>query len=617
METQNLSPVPPNPPAPPAANIPSPVPPKKSHKKLIILLVALFCLPGVLLVLWLVASSFLFFLPNPGIMISALLERGADEQSAGRSDVLQASAAGGKAELIVPQAAFASKPKITIKKAAESIWPQGVVGGLFEISISEKDFKRGLIFKITLNEAPKKDFALGYWDTVKKEWEWLPTINLGNNVYQTVLTHASYVGGGTPDGFQFAFKDPENQSMYQEFEAEMSKIAVDDATGKAKQYNDASWERASQIAEELTNKVIQDYCPGKTPDALADFFTAWQMMQFFPYPDLALKIEKALTNDCEEETSEKYIIRQSNSYGCTFNMNLSGGFFQESAQSKTIVLSEGLHTDNAAVGEPAWRTDWRVYQYYTTDTDLDALIHKESRTIDSYYLLDIPMHNIKGKSTDLMLTTFSLTGIREGESFPIWAARAGNYQSSLAGPQQTAKALHISPDSNWHWSETYTPESTETIAPGIQMVGSGKLIQDNGQNGAVISFEPSEEGMAAYKEATKKVREMAQQYNLPAELKNLYDAEGNLKGLSCDKQEPLRIVLTSEWKPGDNTENPSSSNDQDGDGLPDLVPLTPEGNQNPATSNDQNGDGLPDVVPLTPQGDQNGDGIPDIIPLTP
>ena len=123
--------------------------------------------------------------------------------------------------------------------------------------------------------------------------------------------------------------------------------------------------------------------------------------------------------------------------------------------------------------------------------------------------------------------------------------------------------------------------------------------------------------MAAYKEATKKVREMAQQYNLPAELKNLYDAEGNLKGLSCDKQDPLRIVLTSEWKPGDSTENPSSSNDQNGDGLPDVVPLTPEGNQNPATSNDQNGDGLPDVVPLTPQGDQNGDGIPDLVPLTP
>ncbi len=618
METPKPQPIAPNPPPDPGPSVspaPPPSPAKKSHKKLIIVLIALIVgLPLLLFVIWIVASSSFVFLPGPTLGLFSLLDQkiGLTER-ADESQVYLASTAGSRAELVVPKEAFTEKPKISVEAAPQSTWPEDVVGGLFKIEISDSNFQRGLVFKVTLNEKPEGNFSLGYWISESKKWEWLPTVDLGNNVYQTVLTHASYVGGGAPEATGFTFQDSENQRMYQEFEVEMRKIAIDDATGEAAQYNDASWERAYQIAEELTNKVIQDYCNAKTPAALHDLFSAWQMMAFFPFPELALKIEKAYNDDCaEEETQDKYVIRQQDAYGCTFNLTLSD-FFQESAQANTLIVSEGFHMDDAAKDEPAWRTGWRIYQFYTSDADLDALIHKEGRSADSYVLLDIPMHNVKSESSDLMLITFSLAGIREGESFPVWSTRVGDYKQKLSGPQQKGTMLRITPESQWRWSKTYTPDEEETIGPGIQLVGSGVLVKDNGEKGAVVSFIPSTEAMEAYLEATRKVRELAQQYNLPPELQNLYDASGKPTGLVCDEQKPLRIVLASQWKPEctdcEETSEPVNPNDQDGDGLPDLVPLPSEG--------DADGDGLPDLVPLPSPNDLDGDGLPDPVPLTP
>ncbi|MFA6048007.1 MAG: hypothetical protein WCV59_03210 [Parcubacteria group bacterium] len=521
------------------------------------------------------------------------------------------------------------KTNLTLDPIAKKDWPKDAVGGMFKLEPSG-DFPKPITFKMTLNKAPEGCFAIGYWHEDTKKWEFLPTIDLGNNQYATVLTHASTVGGGLASACPSKFQDAENVSMSNAIRAELMKIQIDQQTGEAAKINDASWKKAWENADELTNKVISDFCKErkaaknfwdiKNTPATMDFFNGTQMMQCLGFETLAEKYSKAVDNECGEKKKDNvYVIKQTDNINANVDINLAQGFYKQQMDHKTMAVTNGKTTSFAKPGAFGWQTSWQVDSFYTATFTNDSRVFKEESVGADYYLLDIPMKGVTGKSNSVNRTTFSLEGVNEGQTFSVKVVPI-SYTSSASGPSQTARGKIIDDGQLvWNYNRNFSPGWSDSGTTGKPMEFKATLLKNLGEKGAIIKFSSDLDDLGGKQgEQLKQINDMVKSAMPGGQSFHGMTLPPGVNISESGGDKPWRIKLESDSTSSedgtgnqtDSSKNNNSSvnpNDKDGDGVPDLAPLP--------SANDKNGDGIPDLVPLPSPNDLNGDGIQDLVPL--
>jgi len=487
---------------------------------------------------------------------------------------------------------ISSKGDIKLTVMENSSWPKDAVGGLYKITPSE-EFKEGVAFKMTLKETPPADFALGYWHPETKKWEWLPTAKISDVIFQTVLPHASVIGGGSGGACSSMPKDPENIQLYNEIKAEMNKIQIDQQTGEAAEINDASWKSAWEKAKEMTDKAINDYCKNKNLTNEYDFYAAWELVQCLGFPSLNDRFVNAWENKCEDPKKIKqYKIDQNDPVSATFSLNL-GWFYQQNSSFNAKIYYTGFPQSLAPLGKSGWRTNWKVNVFTEGKGDINQTGHLQKG--DVYY--DLKALNTSAKTTDNWTWTFSLENVKEGEKFPIKAVRNGSYTSRLAGPN----ASIVLKSSNLNMNANAPMQGTDQIGPGQSMSFDGILSKDLGDAGAIITLSEDVNLTPEQKKALDQVIKLQKESGIPA-ISNMWDESGKNNLVKSDsKASPLRIVPIGTESEESNKEDDWKANEEDlsnspskkpNNKIPDLAPLP--------TPNDLDGDGVPDLVPLTP-----------------
>jgi|WetSurMetagenome_2_1015567.scaffolds.fasta_scaffold48664_2 hypothetical protein len=584
----------------------SQAPPKKSNKTCFTCLLAL-----VIFIIGCIAiiAVLRFFIPmaNPASIIGDFFDRIMNNNSASieKNIALRATSSDSNAEIITAD----GKTALTLVPVDKSQWPKDSIGGIYKLEPSGK-FDKPITFKMTLNKAPLGPFSIGYRDEKTKKWEFLPTINLGNNQYATVLNHASNIGGGSPSACPSKFQDPENQAMSSAIRAEAMKIQIDQQTGEAAKINDASWKKAWENSDELTNKTISDFCKERkaannfwditnTP-ATMDFLNGTQMMQCLGFKTLADKYAKAMDTECGKKKKENvYIIKQTDYMDANVNANIAQGFYKQKMNSKTAAVTSGKATSPAKPGTFGWQTSWQVDTFYTSTFTSDSGVHIEGGNLGyDYYLLDIPMKGVAGGSTNVNRVTFSLEGVKEREAFSVRITPITPYTSSASGSQQTARGKIIEDGQLiWNYNQNFSP-SWSVSATGKPMDFKAILVKNLGEKGAIVKFSSDLGDLGGKQgEQLKQINDL---------VKNAMPGGQNYHGIILPQgvtisesgaDKPWIIKLESEEEnvnPEDdykteeeqmkNSSNPPAKeinqkinpNDKDGDGVPDLVPLVPQ-----------------------------------------
>ncbi|MCX6763260.1 MAG: hypothetical protein NTZ97_00790 [Candidatus Moranbacteria bacterium] len=513
---------------------------------------------------------------------------------------------------------LSSLGNLQLTAADKSVWPKDAIGGLYKIEPSGK-FEQPARIRIKYAKDPGAFFVLGYFDPAAQKWDYLPTIKKEPGVYETIITHASFVGGTSNPNYKPQFTDPQNQAAANEISGELEKVQQEQQTGKDQGGN---WQNVWEKTKKLTDKLVKDLCDainGKTPleftkssnyeAVLHDFLVGWEITQYLGFSTLQTQFEDAIDSafppdmKTEELTTRKlkcekkdkisaYFINQTDTYDNQLNLNLSQGLYKANLTAQTKISSAGQPSIQLPASEIGWRTTWRVYQSSVMDSVQSQRLYKEYRSPDAYGLIDFGNQGLGTETTDLMMLEFNLAGVKEGQSFPIKQKRVGPYVSRTnpGAPPMTGVLIHKSSDSNYEWRGTRSMDSTQTIDPGFTIEATGILLKDHGADGAVIGFEAkpmmTPEQLQQFKAATA---------GAPAELANLYDSQGNPTFVSGDKaSKPLLITRNKpeEQKPEDDWQgseaerqnilenSKTNPNDLDGDGIPDLVPLVPPNTKN-------------------------------------
>ena len=512
-------------------------------------------------------------------------------QSSGqKAELLGSSNEKGSVEL-----GFADKSdKFGISPVDKSQWPKDAFGGLYQLE-KEGELKKGVSFKMTLNDVPPADFALGYYIPETKKWEWLPTAKVGEKVFETVLPHASIVGGGSGGACSSMPKGAENVQMYNEIKAGLSEVQIDQQTGEAAGVNDASWKPVWENAKEMTDKAINDYCKNRNLTTEYDFYAAWEMVQCLGFSSLNDRFEAAWSNKCEEKEKKKeYKIDQSDDYKATINLDL-GWFYKQNHSTKATIYYSGSPQGVAAKGKPAWKTYWKVRAYVDSTGKSDQTGHLETK--DGYY--DLKALNTNFNTTDSYELTFSLDNVKEGESFQIRQVRSGAYTSRMSGPDGTMKIRSES----MNYDGVMSMQGTQTIEPGHTFTYNAVLAKDLGDDGAIITFSSEPQLTPEQKKQFEEVMRLQKQTDLPV-IRDMWTAPGQLNSniyQSDGGQKPFRIIPVGADNAQDE-ENDWKTNEED------LSNAKNKQQQNP---NDKDGDGVPDLAPLPTATDKNADGIPD------
>jgi len=468
--------------------------------------------------------------------------------------------------------------KLDISAFDKTQWPKGATGGLYEIQPSG-EFKNPVDFKMTLKESAPTDFALGYWHSDTKKWEWLPTAKRSDKVFQTILPHASIIGGGSGGACSSMPKGQENIQMYNEIKAGLSGVQIDQQTGEAAEINDASWKPIWENAKEMTDKAINDYCKNRDLNTEYDFYAAWELVQCLGFQSLNDRFEAAWENKCEEkEKKREYKIDQSDDYSSQFHLDL-GPFYKQNTNFNATISYIGNSQGVATKGKPSWRTNWKVRSFVDSKGVANQTGHIENER--GYY--DLKALNTNLKTTDNYEFTFSLDNVKEGESFQVRQVRSGAYISRSSGPD--AHIVFKSGDGVIH--STGSMNNTTTIDPGASFTLSAVLLKDMGDDGAIIAFSNEMQLTPEQKKAFESVMELQREGGLP----QIWDAPGKVNSnimQTQGKMKPWRIVPVG-------IEN---ENDPDDDWKSNESDLSNQKNRQSKNPNDKNGDGIPDLVPL-------------------
>lgn len=472
-------------------------------------------------------------------------------------------------------------------------WPKEASGGLYHLEAGG-ELKTGINFKMTLAETPSADFALGYWYPDTKQWEWLPTAKLDEKTFETILPHASVIGGASGGACSSMPKGSENIQMYNEIKANMSRIQIDQQTGEAASQNDASWKPVWDTAKEMTDKAINDYCKNKNLTTEYDFYAAWELIQCLGFSSLNDRFENAWRNKCEEpEKSRQYKIDQSDDYKANFHLNL-GWFYKQNSNFKGTVYYFGNPVGVAPKGKSAWRTNWKVRSFVDGTGTANQTGHLQDE--DFYY--DLRALNTSFNTTDSYESTFSLENIKEGESFPIYQVRSGAYTSRMSGPNGTLQWR----SGSMNYNGTIVMQDTQTIAPGYSATYSAVLLKDMGDDGAIIAFSNEMKLTPEQEKAFRDVMRIQRESGLPV-ISDMWTAPGKLNSniMQTEGQaKPWRIVPIGQSDESKKGEDDWKANEND---LSNSQKI-----QNPY---DRNNDNVPDLAPLPTAQDRNADGISD------
>jgi hypothetical protein len=521
--------------------------------------------------------------------------------------VITTAGDGSVAELSVPLTAVPGENKLTFISADRKDYPKDVIGGLYKLEPSGTKFSRALSLKVFLDEDPGKDFALGYWHPETKTWEYLPTVKRGKNIYETVLVHASFEGGysvvlrvsGAPNAqngeFNFEFSDPESQQAWEDMKAVLDQQALEMLTqSEAADIDPAVKEGLQKTFSKIAAKSVSNYCENKSPENANDFLEAWAMAGFFGFAEQA-SFADTWDNQCEEPEKPKtvYIIDQTDDRDIDLGFSDPTGVVKMKSNG-TLTTYSGGHTNGKPAGEEIdWKTAWTVYQNCDSKINMDITV--AGKDGPSYF--DTSARNATGTANDRLMLTFNITGIKEGQTFPILITRFMNSQQNISIPAQKQVIHFVDEDGNVmvHYEQNVGANESEETPAGATWNATGTLVKDKREGGAIISYEwvPTPEQKAQLEQIK------ALSLQAPPSLRGLLDDNGLPKTGSSSTYYLTIIPHTfMEDKSGseesdsqaDNASNDNSGeqkgnkqtieneNDKDGDGLPDLVPL-PGSNQ--------------------------------------
>jgi|GEM_PF-5065840 len=481
--------------------------------------------------------------------------------------------------------------KLSLASIEKDRWPENATGGLYELNPSG-EFKQGATFKMILAETPPADFALGYWHPDTKKWEWLPTAKRDEKTFETILVHASEIGGASGGACSSMPKDSENIQMYNEIKAEMGKIQIDQQTGEAAALNDASWKPVWDRAKEMTDKAINDYCKKQNLTAEYDFYAAWELVQCLGFPSLDERFASAWDNQCEDpEKIRQFKIDQTDDFSSTLNLDL-GWFYQQNSTFKGTIYYSGYPRSIADKGKPSWKTDWKVRSFVDSAGNLNQTGHLETK--DGYY--DLKALNTSSQGTDSYEWTFSLANVSEGESFPVKMVRSGTYTSRMSGPNATI----VMRGGGTNVNASASMQGYYEIGPGHTMTFDGVLFKDMGDDGAIITFSGDVKLTSEQKKQFEEVMKMQKESGLP----DMWSAPGKSNLVKTEgASSPLRIVPVGEMSEPRSGDDDWKANEEDLSNSPSR--------QGETRPNDKNGDGIPDLAPMPTPGDANADGFPD------
>lgn len=217
-----------------------------------------------------------------------------------------------------------------------------------------------------------------------------------------------------------------------------------------------------------------------------------------------------LVNKLAQQDSD-FVVNQKDTYDHHFQISTQGPTQVDiGSDSNTVVMSYGLPTKKASSGQPAWKTTWEIYQDSLTNASSDFSTFAEYRDAKSYYLLDAPGDNISGLHTDQWQLTFSLAGIKEGDTFPVRATRVGEGVTENTGPTQQWQQIIQNDSTNFQNEYSFNPSSRQTYQAGAVMSYTGTLTSDNGQQGATIQLSASQET----KDQLEQIRQSANDFEL-------------------------------------------------------------------------------------------------------
>lgn len=483
--------------------------------------------------------------------------------------------------------------KMQVAAADKNQWPKDVVGGLYKLDPSQDSFEQPLSFKIKLKKDPGPWFSLGYWHPEYGRWEWLSTVRTGDGIYETVLLHASYVGGGTAGDYEPDFRDGGNQDLANDANAELQKIEREGVSGKNE---GGSWEEIWKIMKDLTDKAIGDLCAKKNAQSIHDFFAAWEMVQQLNFNSLDARFYRTFTTDCEKKKDKiGYEIVQVDYYDIDINLDIAQGMYKLNSKNKTETVSTGWTKARADESQSAfWKTEWEVYQGSTVVSDINQRFYEEYRSPYSYALMDIN-GKTSGEGKGLQVLTFNLANVQEGGNFPIRMVTESGLLFRTTDHSLNGLAIIKNEDGTFRWQKSDNRGFNEDFGNAAPIVLTGTLLKDNGDQGAIVGF--SEQYFTPEQLAqVKQLQAIAK--NGPAELQNLWGANGKPNFMSGDltpkpllikrsapeeeknkeeddykeKDSELQSQRERDRKDAEEREN-EKENDKDGDGLPDLAPL--------------------------------------------
>ncbi len=454
-------------------------------------------------------------------------------------NVLAASTEDSSAEIFNPN----QKLKMKLAAADKSLWPESVVGGLYQLDPSQDSFDQPLSFRIKLKKDPSPWFSLGYWHPETGQWEQLPTVKVAENTYQTVLLHASLVGGAESDSYHPTFMDGENQDMGNAVGEELKKIQGENMSGEDQ---GGSWEKVWNKMKELADKVIGDFCANKSPASIHDFLAAWAAVQQLGFNSLDAKFAKAFYTDCgKKKENAGYTIMQLDTYNTAVNLNFMQGAYKLNSKNKTQVISTGWPenktSEEAYVDKdapPAWRALWEVYQGSILASDIDQKLYKEEKSADLYGLIDFKAKT-GGEGTALQILHFDLTNVKEGGTFPIAVTFNSGLMFRTNGNKLSGMVIIKDQDGTYRWQKSDNKDFTEDFGTPAATTMTGILLKDSGDAGAIIGFQ-EQYFTPEQMEQMKQVQAIAQ--TGPAELKNLWGENGKPNFMSGDLlPKPLAI----------------------------------------------------------------------------
>lgn len=431
--------------------------------------------------------------------------------------------AAGSAILKVRQNAVEEELNITIREVPKEDWPEGAVGGVYQIEPHGLNFSTAIPFTMRFRETPPRGFSLAYWYPETKNWEDLSTFRVSANEYRIQIKHLSYIGGhaakpaararsasvgvSTPVATAITALDPSlfeieqgqmRGTLSKEREAELwDRVhehldnAADLAAGLAEQ--NPSFEslfdllaveglaqsfgfddidaRLSKVSRKtldtLADRAIEDCKTNPTLAAYQNLIKVIELAERFGSEDIESRAWAAEPK-CKPSS---YKIEQTDD--TPININIPG---LVSSQGTGTVTSVGQPNTPAKAELHGWQTSWNLIQDSKNDNTIDVQIDMgevQSSVLDSQL-----------KQAARSSLTFNLAGVKEGGSFPVRVVNMDHTFDSYRAPQDL-----IMRRGDIMTSESRITGSSESGSrTGMGGVFEGVLVKDLGEDGAVITF---------------------------------------------------------------------------------------------------------------------------------